>query len=238
VTKRILLLSSSALYGTQYLDHAEGEVRYLLGSVGRVLFVPFAVFDLDAYGRRARERFAALGYDLVSLHQMNDMPKAVRSAEAVFIGGGNTFRLLKSLYDYDVMSAIRDRVGDGMPYIGSSAGSNVACPTIKTTNDMPIVRPPCFDALGLVPFQINPHYIDPDPNSKHMGETRERRINEFHEENDTPVVGLREGTMLLVQGDFTTLKGILPARVFRKGSAPIEVEPGGNIDGLLRPGSV
>jgi dipeptidase E len=238
VTKRILLLSSSALYGTQYLDHAEGEVRDLLGSLKQLLFVPFAAFDLDAYGSRARERFAVLGYDVTSLHQVEDMPKAVQSAEAIFIGGGNTFRLLKSLYDYGLVSAIRDRVEDGMPYIGSSAGSNVACPTIKTTNDMPIVRPPSFDALGLVQFQVNPHYMDPDRNSKHMGETRERRINEFHEENDTPVVGLREGTMLLVEGDFTTLKGILPARVFRKGSAPIEVEPGGDIDGLLGPGRV
>ena len=150
----------------------------------------------------------------------------------MFIGGGNTFRLLKALYDFDLLGPIRERVQNGMPYIGSSAGSNVAAPTIRTTNDMPIVEPPSFDALGLVSFQINPHYIDPDPNSKHMGETREERIVQFLEENDTPVVGLREGAMLRIEHGETILRGSTGARIFRKGFDQLETLPGAHLDPL------
>src|SRR4051795_19186 len=189
---RILLLSTSTIYGGEYLDYAEAEVRDFLGAVKRVLFVPFALHDRNAYAGRARKRFAQFGYELDSLQDAKDARAAVASAEAIFIGGGNTWRLLKTLYDLDLLGAIRDRVLAGMPYMGSSAGSNIAGPTIKTTNDMPIVQPPSFDSLGLVPFQINPHYLDPDSGSKHMGETREERILPFLEENDTPVIGLRE----------------------------------------------
>ena len=148
-----------------------------------------------------------MGYELTSIHIAANPAQAVKDTDAIFIGGGNTFRLLKTLYDFDLLGPIRERVADGMPYIGSSAGSNVAAPTIKTTNDMPIVQPPSFDALGLVSFQINPHYLDPDPNSKHMGETREERIRQFLEENDTPVVGLREGAMLRIENGETILRG-------------------------------
>jgi dipeptidase E len=154
----------------------------------------------------------------------------VESAEAVFVGGGNTFRLLKQMYELDLIEAIRERVRGGLPYIGSSAGTNVATPSIRTTNDMPIVFPPTFDALGLVPFQINPHYLDPDPGSTHKGETREDRIREFHEENTTPVVGLREGSMIRVEGDAATLIGDRPARIFRRGEAPYELPVGSRID--------
>src|SRR3954454_23457530 len=190
---RILLLSTSTIYGGEYLDYAEAEVRDFLGTLKRVLFVPFALHDRNAYAGRARKRFAQFGYELDSLHDAKDPRAAVESGEAIFIGGGNTWRLLKPLYELDLLGAIRDRVLAGMPYIGSSAGSNVAGPTIKTTNDMPIVQPPSFDAIGLVPFQLNPHFQDPDPNSTHMGETREERVIQFHEENETPVLGLREG---------------------------------------------
>jgi len=138
--------------------------------------------------------------------------------------------LLKALYDFDLLDAIRDRVSNGMPYIGSSAGSNVAAPTIKTTNDMPIVQPPSFDALGLVLFQINPHYLDPDPNSRHMGETREERIVQFLEENETPVVGLREGAMLRIENGETMLRGSTGARIFRRGMEAIEILPGARVD--------
>jgi dipeptidase E len=151
----------------------------------------------------------------------------------VFIGGGNTFRLLKSLYDFDLIERLRQRVAEGMPYIGSSAGSNVAGPTIKTTKDMPIVQPPSFEALGLVPFQISPHFLDPDPNSTHMGETQEERILQFLEENDTTVAGLREGAMVRVENGSTTLKGSAGARIFRKGLEPEEVQPGAQLDDLL-----
>lgn len=232
-SKRILLISNSTLYGSGYLDHAEAEIRELLGTVGRILFVPFALYDRDAYTTLARQRFKAMGYDLQSAHEIADAAEAVDKAEAVFIGGGNTFRLLKGLYDFELLLPIRRKVAAGMPYIGSSAGSNVSCPTIKTTKDMPIVEPPSFNALGLVPFQISPHYQDPDPNSKHMGETQEERINQFLEENETPVVGLREGAMLRVDVGSVILRGVSGARIFRRGHSPVEPEPGAELNHLL-----
>jgi len=232
MTKRILLISNSTLYGSGYLDHAEAEIRSFLGDLKRVLFVPFALYDRDKYAETAQRRFAQMGYELSSIHNAANPKDAIEETDAVFIGGGNTFRLLKALYDFDLLGPIRERVQNGMPYIGSSAGSNVAAPTIRTTNDMPIVEPPSFDALGLVSFQINPHYIDPDPNSKHMGETREERIVQFLEENDTPVVGLREGAMLRIEHGETILRGSTGARIFRKGFDQLETLPGAHLDPL------
>ncbi|HSL54282.1 MAG TPA: dipeptidase PepE [Pyrinomonadaceae bacterium] len=232
-TRRLLLISNSTLYGSGYLDHAEAEIRSFLGDVKRVLFVPYALFDRDKYATTAQQRFQKMGYELTSVHTADDPAVAVEETDAVFIGGGNTFRLLKALYDFKLIDAIRDRVSNGMAYIGSSAGSNVAAPTIKTTNDMPIVQPPSFNALGLVSFQINPHYLDPDPNSKHMGETREERLRQFLEENNTPVVGLREGAILRIEDSETTLRGSSGARIFRKGMEAIEISPGASLDGLF-----
>lgn len=232
-TQRILLISNSTLYGSGYLDHAEAEIRSFLGNAKRVLFVPYALFDRDKYAANARERFQKMGYELTSVHTAANPVTAVNETDAVFIGGGNTFRLLKALYEFDLIEAIRNRVSKGMPYIGSSAGSNVAAPTIKTTNDMPIVQPPSFNALGLVSFQINPHYLDPDPSSKHMGETREERIIQFLEENDTPVVGLREGAMLRIEDGEIMLRGSTGARIFRKGVEPLEVSPDTRLDDLF-----
>ena len=231
---RVLLISNSTLFGSGYLDHAEAEIRDFLAVLKRVLFVPFALYDRDAYAATARDRFKRMGYELTSVHNAVDRIQAVVETEAIFIGGGNTFRLLKTLYDQSLLEPIRQRVAGGMPYIGSSAGSNVAAPTIKTTNDMPIVQPPSFDALGLVSFQINPHYLDPDPNSRHMGETREKRILEFLEENDTPVLGLREGAMARCENGTIVLKGSTGARIFRRAQDPIETVPGDQIDELLR----
>jgi dipeptidase E len=233
MSNRVLLISNSTLYGSGYLDHAAAEIRDFLGNVKRVLFVPYALYDRDAYASQAQKRFEKMGLDLTSIHTASDPKQAIDSAEAVFIGGGNTFRLLKALYDFDLIERVRLRVADGMPYVGSSAGSNVAGPTIKTTKDMPIVQPPSFDALGLVPFQISPHYLDPDPNSTHMGETQEERILQFLEENDTTVAGLREGAMVRVEKGVTTLKGSSGARIFRKGMEPIEVQPGVQFDDVL-----
>jgi dipeptidase E len=233
--KRLLLISNSTLYGSGYLDHAEDEIRDFLGKVGRVLFIPFALYDRDAYGALARERFKAMGYDLESAHEVKDARQAVEEAEAIFIGGGNTFRLLKALYDFDLLLSIRRKVEEGRLYIGSSAGSNVACPTIKTTNDMPIVEPPSFEALGLVAFQINPHYLDPDPRSTHKGETREERIHQFLEENHVPVVGLREGAILRVENNAIILKGTSGARIFRRGHEPVETGPGMELNRLVSP---
>lgn len=228
--KHVLLLSTSRLYGSGYLDHAEDEIRNFLGKVKRVLFLPFAIHDRNGYASATQKRFAEMGYELTSIHTATNAVQAVKETDAIFIGGGNTFRLLKTLYDYDLLGPIRDRVAAGMPYMGASAGSNVACPSIKTTNDMPIVQPPSFDALALVPFQINPHYLDPDPNSKHMGETREERILQFLEENDTPVVGLREGAILRIENGETILRGSAGARIFRKGLEPLEVPPGAQLE--------
>jgi dipeptidase E len=228
--KHVLLLSNSIQYGKGYLDHAEAEIRSFFGNVRRVLFVPYAMFDHEAYANKTRNRLAAMGYDAQSAHAALDARRAVEHAEGVFIGGGNTFRLLKTLYDEDLLETIRRRVEEGMPYLGSSAGSVVACPTLKTTNDMPIVQPPSFTALGLVSFQINPHYIDPDPSSTHMGETREERLLQYLEDNDTPVVALREGAIVHLEGGVVTLKGIRGARVFRKGDQPEEVPVGARLN--------
>lgn len=229
-TKRILLISSSKVYGGGFLDHAEAEIRSFLGDLKSVLYVPYALSDHDKLAAMAQQRFEKMGYALTSIHTASDPVQAVNDTEAIFIGGGNTFRLLKTLYDRELLGPIRERVAGGMPYMGASAGSNVAGPTIRTTNDMPIVQPPSFDALGLVSFQINPHYIDADPNSTHMGETREERLMQFLEENETPVIGLREGAMLRIENGTTTLRGSSGARIFRRGSTPEEVLPGAQLD--------
>jgi dipeptidase E len=232
--KHVLLVSNSTVYGRGYLDHVAEEIRNLLGSAKRILFFPFALHDRDAYAAKVKARFAEIGYLLESAHEAENPRKSVEEADAIFIGGGNTFRLLKSLQDRDLIEPIRQKIRSGAPYIGSSAGSNVAGPTIKTTKDMPIVQPRSFDSLGLVPFQISPHYLDPDPNSQHMGETQEERILQFLEENDTPVVGMREGAWLLAEDDRVTLKGLTGARIFRSGSDPVETNPNSDISELVR----
>ncbi|XP_068052165.1 alpha-aspartyl dipeptidase-like isoform X2 [Anomalospiza imberbis] len=209
--RRLLLISNSTLHGGGYLGHCQQHIQSFLGQkVKRVLFIPYALHDRDAYARTAREKFESLG-------------------------GGNTFRLLKALYDNSLIHEIRKRVlEDGIPYMGSSAGTNVATVSINTTNDMPIVYPPSLQALGLVPFNINPHYLDPDIKRTHMGETREERIRQYHEEPNTPpVLGLREGTMLLVEGDKATLQGVTGARLFLRGKKPTEHEPGTDFSFLL-----
>jgi len=230
VNRRLLLISSSTVAGTGYLDHVEAEIRDHLGTIQTVLFIPYALADHAAYSAKVRERFARMNYKVESVHNSADPVGAVDRAEAVFIGGGNTFRLLKALYDRQLLNSIRARVDAGMPYMGASAGSNVAGPTIRTTNDMPIVEPPSLDALNLFPYQINPHYLDPDPSSTHMGETREERLLQYLEENETPVVAIREGSYLRVQKGETWLKGSRSARIFQRGRIPFELTPPCRID--------
>jgi dipeptidase E len=227
---RALLMSSSKVFGGGYLDHAEAAIRERLAGARRVLFIPHALANRDAYTATARTRYEGMGFGLDSLHEKTDPRAALEAAEAVFVGGGNTFRLLKALHDLGVLEPLRARALAGMPFVGSSAGTNVACPTVRTSNDMPIVEPPSLTALGLVRFQVNPHYLDPDPTSRHMGETREERLLQFLEENDVPVVGLREAAMLRVDGGSATLLGTAPARLFRRGAAPLEVLPGVRLD--------
>jgi dipeptidase E len=231
--RRILLISNSTVYGRGYLDHVEEQIKSFLGYATKILFFPFALHDRDAYAAKAKARFAAMGYSLETAHAVPDAREAIEQTDAIFVGGGNTFRLLKALQDLDLLDSIRRKVNGGAPYIGSSAGSNVAGPTIKTTKDMPIVQPRSFDSLGLVPFQISPHFQDSDPNSKHMGETQEERILQFLEENQTPVIGIREGTWLVCEKGVVTLKGDAGARIFRRCEAPVEAKPGDNIVDLV-----
>jgi dipeptidase E len=224
--KNLLLISNSTHFGRGYLDHVEDEIRDFLGSTKSILFIPYALHDQDGYAAKALERFKDFGYELTSIHKSSDPARALKQADSIFIGGGNTFRLLNRLYELELLEPIRQRVAGGMPYIGASAGSNVAGPTIKTTNDMPIVEPPSFTALGLVNFQLNPHYLDSDPKTTHMGETREERLLQYLEDNDTPVVALREGSLLRIENEKVLLKGFTRARIFQKGIEPMEIEPG------------
>ena len=233
MARRLLLISNSTNHGEGYLDHVLDEMDGFLGQIRRLVFVPFALKDREGYGTKVAERLADAGIQASTLTADEAGQRMLRDAEAVFTGGGNTFRLLKTLQDSGLFPILRERARAGMPYIGSSAGTNLAAPTIRTTNDMPIVEPASFDAFGLVPFQINPHYIDPDPGSTHMGETREQRLREFHEENTVPVVGIREGAWIRVEQDKASLGGRTGARIFRRDQEPEEREPGASLDDLL-----
>ena len=231
--KRLMLLSNSTQHERGYLDHAMADILAFLGPVRRLLFVPFAGSDRTLYAEKVKDRFAKEGIAVDGLIALSGGARSIEGAQAVFVGGGNTFRLIDRLQRGRYLEPLRRCVQDGLPYLGASAGSVIASPSIKTTNDMPIVQPQWFEGLGLVPFQINAHYIDPDPASPHMGETREQRIREFHEENDETVVGLREGSWLGVEGDTVRLGGGAPARLFRRGRDPLEVAPGSALDPLL-----
>jgi dipeptidase E len=235
--KRILLLSESRQEGRDYLDHAETEIRSLLAGVKSILFVPYAMSDYAAYTNRMRARFAEMGYTLHSVHSAPNPYEAVANAEALFVGGGNTFRLLAALYQHNLQRVIRQRVRTGMPYLGASAGTIVACPTLKTTNDMPILKPPSFKALGLIDFQINPHYVDADPHSTFKLGTRENRLRDFVEENKEPVVALRDGAMLSFDRGSIMLQGTASALIFRYGASPSEIASGVSLQEYLLKGS-
>lgn len=235
--KRLLLLSNgSELIGAEPTEFTHSTVRTFLGKeVRKILFVPFAAVarTFDEYAARARQVFGPLGFEIESLHETTDARAAVERADAIAVGGGNTFHLLRGLYESSAVEAIRERVESGAPYVGWSAGTNIACPTIRTTNDMPIVEPPTLDALGLVPFQINPHYTNAQlPN--HNGETRDERLTEFtHANPGVRVVALWEGTMLRVEGRRLTLVGERPARLFLKGEETRDTTAGESMDFLL-----
>lgn len=229
-TKRLLLISNTYDYSGGYLKHVEEEIKNFLSGIQSVLFIPYALKDRDSYAKKAVDYFKRLGIKVNSIHNSKDPKKAIREADAVYIGGGNTFRLLNELYKVDIVDLLRERITEGMPFIGSSAGVNVTAPTIRTTNDMPIIEPLSLNSLGVINFQINPHYLDADPTSKHMGETREKRIEEFHEENNLTVVGLREGAWLRLKNNKIYLGGKNGAKVFQKGKKPKEYKTGSYIE--------
>ena len=231
--RRLLLLSNSTNHGERYLAQAAHEIVELVASCRRVLFVPFALHDRAAYTAKFRIRLGELGRSVDALAADATGRRQIETAEAVFVGGGNTFRLLKTRQEAELLAPLGERALAGMPYLGASAGINLAGPTIRTTNDMPIVEPHGFDALGLVPFQINPHYLDADSGSTHMGETRAERIAEYHEENGATVVGLRERAWIRVEGTRGWLGGERGACIFRRGSAPEERSTGDALDDLL-----
>jgi dipeptidase E len=229
----LLLISSSRVHGSGFLEHCHETIREHLRPANRILFVPYALADHDAYHKIVIDALSDIDVVVDSIHRASDPQAAVNNAEAIFIGGGNTFRLLDCLNRLQLLSTIQNVVRQGIPYMGSSAGTNMACPTIKTTNDMPIVEPPSFEALSLVPFQINPHFIDADPNSTHKGETREQRLTEYLEENNVPVIGIREGSWLLVRRQSYRLQGDRGAVWFAKGQPPQELLPDTEIAELL-----
>jgi dipeptidase E len=230
----LLLLSNSQVHGRGYLDHALVALRDLLDGRRSVLFAPFALRDHDGYVARIAEALAPLGVSVRGLHAEADPLAAVRAAEVLYVGGGNSFRLLRALRDRGLVGAVRERVAAGeLAYVGSSAGTNMACPTLRTTNDMPILQPDSFEAFGLVPFQVNPHYLDADPGSTHMGETRAQRIAQFLEENDVPVLGMREGAWLRRRGERLELGGETGALLFLRGEEPRPFGAGDDLSFLL-----
>ena len=232
---KLLLISNSTNADEEYLRYPLPEIARFLAGTGEVAFVPYAAvtFSYAEYERRVAARLAEIGIRVKSVHRAADPARAIRRAEAICVGGGNTFALAKKMQEQGLMQAIRSRLRAGVPYVGWSAGSNVCCPTISTTNDMPIVRPASFKAFGAVKFQINPHYLDANP-AGHAGETREQRILEFIEANPRRwVAGLREGCMFRYEDDLLELIGHRPMRMFRKGTAPFEVAPGADLSFLL-----
>ena len=234
---KLLLISNSTLPGEPYLDYPKNEIKSFLGKKPvTAVFIPFAAvtFSFDEYCEKVEERFAEIGHHIVGIHSFDNPKKAIRNADAVVVGGGNTWQLVRMLHDQKLMNPIREKVFNGTPYIGWSAGSNVACPTLRTTNDMPIIDPCGFDCTGLIPFQINPHYLDANPDG-HAGETREQRIEEFIEINpNCYVAGLREGTMFKLENNKLDLIGTKNCRIFKKGMDPVELSPGDDFNFLLK----
>lgn len=226
--KNILIASTSTLHNGSYLDYLLPELQVFFTNCNEILFIPYARpsgISHEEYTKKVSDAFAKINISIKGIHEFENPITALENAKGIFTGGGNTFLLVSQLYKNNVIDTLEKVVKNGTPYLGTSAGSNICGLTMSTTNDMPIVYPPSFRTLGFVSFNINPHYLDPIEGSTHMGETRETRINEFHQFNPQPVVGLREGSWLAVKGDSITLKGTLTARIFKRGKTPIEVAP-------------
>ncbi|MEM1003150.1 MAG: dipeptidase PepE [Bacteroidota bacterium] len=233
--KNLIVASTSTLYGQSYLEYILPEFGGLYGDVKEVVFIPFARpggATHDQYTEFARKAFEKIDIAIKGVHSFSDPKSAVINAKGIFTGGGNTFVLVKQLLDLNLMEILSDSIKSGAPYLGTSAGSNICGINMRNTNDMPIVHPSSFNTLGILPFNINPHYLDPDPKINHMGETREQRIKEFHTHNNIPVVGLREGSWLRVQGEEIHLKGGLDARIFEANKSPYEIPSGTSLKRL------
>ena len=233
--KQILIASTSTLHGSSFLEYLLDPLKIHFKNVETILFIPYARpggISHDDYTEIVQRVFSKIGKTIKGLHEFEHPREAIKNAEGIFTGGGNTFVLVDHLYKTNAIDALKSSIESGTPYIGTSAGSNICGLTIGTSNDMPIAYPKSFKTLGVVPFNINPHYLDPDPNSTHMGETRETRIQEFHHFNSQPVIGLREGSYLEVMGSKITLKGTLSARIFEKDKTPYEIESETDVSGL------
>ncbi len=224
--KNLIIASSSVIYNGEYLDYLKEEIDGLFSGIEEIIFIPYARpggISHDVYTGKVAEAFRKIGKKIIGLHTFENPENALQNAKGIFTGGGNTFVLVSQLYKYNVIQTLREIIFKGVPYLGTSAGSNICGPTMQTTNDMPIVYPPSFKTLGVIPFNLNPHFLDPDLNSNHMGETRETRIREFHTQSNIPVVGLREGSWLRVKGENIVLKGGIAARVFEQGKEAYEL---------------
>jgi len=233
--KKLIIASTSTLHGGNYLEYLKPALGEHFAGCSSLLFIPYARpggISHDEYTTKVAGFFGQVDISVKGVHEFDNPAEAVSKAEALFTGGGNTFLLVTQLYKTGVMTALKDAIENGTPYLGSSAGSNICGLTMQTTNDMPIIYPPSFKTLGAIPFNLNPHYLDPLPDSTHMGETRETRIKEFHHFNSQPVLGLREGSWLDVKGNTVLLKGDLPARLFRQRKEPEELETGSDLSGL------
>lgn len=225
----VLLASTSTLCGGKYLEYITDEIKELYNGINEIVFIPFARpggISHDDYTEKAKAFFAEINIKIKGLHEFDDQIAAVNNAQGFFTGGGNTFLLVKTLHEKGLMSVLKENVEKGKPYLGTSAGSNIGGLNMKTTNDMPIVYPPSFECMGLVPFNINPHYLDPNPDLKHNGETRETRIQEFLTQNDTKVIGLREGNWIRKIGNRITVEGDQETRIFEKDKEPYEIKSG------------
>lgn len=225
----MIVASTSTIYGGKFLEYLIPHLKVHFRSAHKLLFIPYARpggISYEAYTEVVREGLKELPLLVQGIHEFKDPKEAINGAEAIFAGGGNTFVLMNTLIKQGLIPVLKDVILKGTPYLGTSAGSNIVGPSVKTTNDMPIVLPATLASLNLLPFNINPHYLDPDPESKHKGETRETRINEFHAYNEETVIGLREGSWIAVHGNEMILKGGLQARIFVKGKPPFELESG------------
>lgn len=225
--KKLIIASTSTLHGGNYLDYLLPELQLLFQDCNSILFIPYARpsgISHQEYTEKAALAFAKINKTVKGIHEFEDPIVAIQNAEGIFTGGGNTFLLVSQLYKNNIMTVLSETIKNGTPYLGTSAGSNICGLTMQTTNDMPIIYPPSFKTLGLIPFNLNPHYLDADLQSKYMGETRETRIKEFHAFNSVPVLGLREGSWIEVIGTKVVLRGNLSARLFRQNQAAKELE--------------